>query len=493
VILGLRSTAGNPTDWRSAAVRAASPRRIVVGMACSTGGALAVAAVIAATCGCGGSRESLGLPDKAGGGSAPAVLQLAYVNWVDSGSDVPLLEHFADRARELSGGRVRIRLVDAEYPAPDEERRVAEEVRDGSFDLGWTSTRRWGGLGVTSFLALSAPFAIDRYGVSRAVARGALASRLLDDLDEYGVSGLALVPGALQHPTGSRRFASPSDFAGAQFLVVEGEAADAVLRELGAQPRYTVRSVTATRGRPAGSAPLGAGGARVQTANIVLYAKFGVLFVNPESLRRLSHDQRSALRSAAAELVEWAIARTPSERTAARRQCRAGAIALARRRDLAALRDVGRRVTTQLVRDTEARALLRELQALAAATPRDPAPASCERVRARSAGNALSGTYRMTLTKKAAAAFGAPTGRYPVVVTWTLRDGGWTLRGVGRFTGTYTVRGDRVAFEWPRVGYTNRFTYERPDGGTLRLRPVLPMDRRDQLAWSGAPWRRVAP
>jgi len=456
---------------------------------------VAVAASVAAASGCGASRASVGAPDKAGGGSAPVVVRLVFVSWVDNDADVALLKHFAERVRDLSRGRLRVRLAAAEYAAPDEERRVAEAVRDGSFELGWTSTRRWGRLGAPGFGALAVPFAVTGSGVADAVARGSLGVRLLDALDAYGVTGLALVPGALLHPSGARRYAAPPDFAGVQFLLPKAEATDAALEALGAVPRYTVASVRPTRDPPAALAPLGAGEAHVQTANVDLYAKFGTLFANPRALRRLSNEQRTALRAAAADLVRWAVAHTPSERAAARERCnRGGTIALASRSELVTLRRIALRANISLVRDRQAQAVLRDLRVLAATTPSDPPVATCSQLRAgasRAAG--FGGTYRMTLTKDAAAAFGAPAARYPVSVTWTLRGGRWSLRGVGTYTGTYVVHGREVAFEWPRVGSTNRFTFTRARGGTVRLTPVGPMDPHDALAWAGHPWRRVGP
>jgi hypothetical protein len=63
----------------------------------------------------------------------------------------------------------------------------------------------------------------------------------------------------------------------------------------------------------------------------------------------------------------------------------------------------------------------------------------------------------------------------------------------GGDSGTFKVAGDRIAFDWPAVGYTNTFTFRRGADGTLYLTPVLPMDVGDRVVWSSSPWTRVGP
>src|SRR5205823_5450891 len=108
----------------------------------------------------------------------------------------------------------------------------------------------------------------------------------------------------------------------------------------------------------------------------------------------------------------------------------------------------------------------------------------------------LNGTYRYVLTKADAVAFGPPAtnpeNKYPVVVTWTLRDGRWiSTTGSQKGVGTYTVARGRISLLWPREGHTNRFTYARDRNGTLHLSAVQPMDRGDEFAWASRAWRRI--
>lgn len=472
---------------------------------------LAVVAVLcaAALAGCSGSQR--GAADKAGGGqAAPVVLRLGFVSWVDNGDDAQLLQQLAADVDKRSGGRLRVRLLDEQhtYKAPDEEVRLARGVRDGRFDLGWISTRRWDDLGVRSFQALQVPFLITDYATMDAVVRSRLAGRMLAGLERYAVVGLALVPRTLLHPVGSRPLLAPADYRGMQFLVARSRATDKLLAAFGAKVVYRLDSVT-SRGRPGAVLPFGPYVSEIATGNVVLYARFGTLFANRSALRRLSDEQRSVLRSAARALVDRSIATTPSEQVAVRATCQNGSIALAGRADLARLRAAARPVAAALERDPQTKAFVAEIRGLGASTRPGPplvVPAGCRphgRGQAPAHSRQLSpgsvnGTYRYVLTRAAATAFGPPAtdpnGRYPLIVTVVLRDGEWESSGGGEISsGTYTLTRTKAAFAWPRAGYTIRFSYTREANGTLHLKPVLPMDLGDQFVWASQPWRRIGP
>src|SRR6478672_8237759 len=101
---------------------------------------LAAAAVLA---GC-GSGDRVGLPDKAGGATAPLVVNAATDSAADAGG-VDALRYFAERVARDSHGRLRVRVT---YGAGGDqtaspETRVARLVRAGRFDLGWVSSRTW--------------------------------------------------------------------------------------------------------------------------------------------------------------------------------------------------------------------------------------------------------------------------------------------------------------------------------------------------------------
>ena len=75
----------------------------------------------------------------------------------------------------------------------------------------------------------------------------------------------------------------------------------------------------------------------------------------------------------------------------------------------------------------------------------------------------------------------------------TLRDGKWLIGGghdPEDNSGTYEIIGRRLVFVWQDVTLVFKFTR---DDGTLRLKPVPPMNVGDAVVWAGGPWRRVGP
>lgn len=463
--------------------------------------AFAVAVALALVCGGCRSGHKPAAGDKAGR-SAPVFLELASISFLNNQAS-PLLQQFADRVAALSGNSVRVRVVDPRLGPGGPEQQVARAVRDGKYDLGWISAPAWDELGVTSLQALQTPFLITSYRLMDDVARSSLAQRMLDGLGSYQIVGLALVPDALQHPKGEKRaFVAPGDYAGARLFNVPSRATDDLVAALGATPVHGFGSTF--DGQPW---PLEAGGHGIATGNVVLLAKLSTLFANKAAFERLSDDQRRALQTSARELVGQAIARTPSDQAAARIFCQNGAIAMASRADLAALEQAARPVTAKLERDSETKDLIEEIRKLKASAPpgrplmlppgcrREPRPTALRGTRL--SASILDGTYRYTLTKAAAEAFGDPVNRtldeYPVVSTWYLRDGKWATAGPEGDEGSYTITGNRIAIYTPRLGYTDTFTFARDANGTLHLKPVLPMDRGDQFFDAGAPWQRIGP
>jgi hypothetical protein len=67
------------------------------------------------------------------------------------------------------------------------------------------------------------------------------------------------------------------------------------------------------------------------------------------------------------------------------------------------------------------------------------------------------------------------------------------LGGDDFYSGTFEVRGNHLVFDWPNTGTVVTVRYRRLKGGSLDIKPVLPMDRGDQFVWASEPWRRVGP
>ena len=476
------------------------------------------AALVAPLAGCGAGlgRDSA---DKAGGSTSPVVLRLGASDNITI-AESRNVQYFAAQVKKLSGGTLRVQLVfqAAGDNYPDVESRTARRVRGGDFDLGWIGSRAWDELGVHSFQALQAPFLITDYALLDKVAMSPLAGEMLAGLERQGVVGLALVPGLLRHPVGFKHaFASPSDFATAQVRDVPSHLTDSILAALGATPVHVGnaafgRSVAA--GRIDGTeASLANSVGGIVTANVSFFPKVSTLFAGRRSFERLSNDQRKALRVAAQRTLEHVASRPADaglsfEGVLARQYCEqpSARVALANVRQLASLERAEGPVYAELAREPQTGALIQRIRKLKASLPPAPplalprsclhdsqsAPADDGRRTRDHIGRHLPLGVDRGCRKGLRPGGDEPGNSYPAVFTAVLRDGRWLFRDQQPpETGTYTVGGRRVSFVVG--GGVLTFTYRRGADGTLRLEPVLPMDRGDQWVWSGAPWRRIGP
>ena len=175
--------------------------------------ALVAVALIAAATACSGG-------DKAGGPSAqePVTLTLAKhdVSWAFAA--------FVAATSRLSGGSIRIEVLpDWRGGEIDYERGTVADVRAAKVQIGVVGVRVWDTMGVTSFRALVAPFLIDNLELQRRVLESPVAAEMLVGVEQAGVVGLAVLPGALRRPLGfSRPLVRPSDYTGATVGVAPG-------------------------------------------------------------------------------------------------------------------------------------------------------------------------------------------------------------------------------------------------------------------------------
>lgn len=473
--------------------------------------ALVAALLGALAAGCSGD----GADDKAGGSNAPTVLRLAVAEDAEQPESVHA-RRFASRVAALSDGSLRVRIV---YDAGGEESaayeaRIARMVRNGKFDLGWIGSRAWDLSGIKSFQALQAPFLVTNHAVLGRIATGPLAARMLAGLDGRGVVGLALVPDRMRYPIAAKRaLASPEDFAGARVRVPSSRATDALIRALGGTPvhlRGEALDKALQKGEIDGAeASLGTNtaeeGENFLTSNLVFFPKTLTLFADSDAYERLDDDQRDLLRKAARETAVRAAANPLSESKLMRHFCggRPVTVVTASNEDLAALEQAAQPAYAQLERNARTKALIAAIRRLAARTPAGPTPAppaGCSADPATARGrelpaSTLDGTYRWRLTEEGARAVGARPDDEDIgsVVTMTLRNGRWQLGEDDFSSGTFSIKGKRLVFDWPTAGAVLTFDFERDESGTLDVEPVPPMDRGDQFVWASAPWRRVGP
>jgi TRAP-type C4-dicarboxylate transport system substrate-binding protein len=460
-----------------------------------------------------------GPADKAGGSSAPLVLRLADSNDSDQ-PDTGALEHFAAQVRKRSGGAIRVRItfLAAGSATPYVETQTIRAVKQGRFDLGWIGARAWDLDGSKSFRALQAPFLITSMTLLHRVVTSSVGREMLDSLSTQHVVGLALVPDFLRHPIGmGRALVTPADFVGARIRIQPSRVTAAMIRALGARP-VTISNdaiglaIDRKRVDAQEAALLSSPGGSVATVNASFFGKALTLFANRDLYQRLSDDQRRLIAAAAEDAVRYAVANDPPERALAQGYCYdRRRIVFSTPSTLAELLRAEQPVYRWLESDAQTKRFIDRIRAWKRRTPADPAatpstiPAACLRSQqpAQATGAArpaalLNGTYRWVITLADSERYwhapprpGSDT--FPIVGTATLRDGSWRFTSPEKDEGTYTIRGDRIRFTWPRVATILVFRFRRDSNGTVHLRPILPMDSGDQFIWSSQPWRRIGP
>jgi TRAP-type C4-dicarboxylate transport system substrate-binding protein len=462
--------------------------------------------------------------DKAGGPGSPVVLTLASV---PSGLEYsPSVAYFVDRVAKLSGGRLRVDVVN-EWGnfGPDAEQRVVRDVAAGKADLGWVGTRVMDTLGASDFRALTAPMLIDSYVLQDAVLGSDIPGQMMRGLQPLGVAGLAVLAGGMRRPAAVKRpLLGVADWRGLVVSTGRSNGNVIAVRALGATP--------VDPGTPARDEALAAGQIDASevsllvyrlndlaprmpytAANVNLWPFTAAILINPGKLGRLGRDQRTWLATAATDAATHARKIANRDAELAAEVCTAGAqFATADPAALEALRQAFEPVYAELERDAKTLAYIRRIQALKASTRPEPGfslPTSCAPP-ARAGGPAsppasastseLDGVYRWTLTVEDARSHGVPNDQlhlddwYPSTFTVTLRRGTWEAHqtaDAGTAHGTYTVTGDRITFEWPSEHTLNTFTFTVGTNGDLTLRPVPPMGAGDQFVWSTHPWAKI--
>jgi TRAP-type C4-dicarboxylate transport system substrate-binding protein len=452
--------------------------------------------------------------DKAGGSSAPTVLTVADSNSVDQ-PDTGALRHFAARVAKLSGGSLRIHIVyrAAGAATPYVEERVLRSVQAGRFDLGWIGARAWDEVGVKSFRALQAPFLITSTRLLDRVALSPVAGEMLASLSSRHVVGLALVPDFLRHPVGiTRELSSLADFAGARIRIQPSRVTAALMRSLGAVPVEISNSQIgfSIGGKRVDAEELSLSNAvspAIVTVNLTFFGKALTLFVNERSFGALSAEQQRVLRLAARDTVRYVVATYPTDAVLAGGACRnRRRLVLATAAQRAALLRAAQPVYRMLEADPQTQRFIEQIGAWKRTTPLDPPivlQSSCTHAQAAAralgrqrSASFLDGTYRWVLTASDARAFWgqkANTADLPMINTVVLRHGTWHFSGPDHDQGTFTIRGDRLRFVWPRIPSILVFRFTRDADGTIHLKPVLPMDAGDQFVWAHEPWTRIGP
>ena len=327
-------------------------------------------------------------PSASQGGPLPPVTVTLTPGVPDSPGFPPEFQdiaHFARQVRQISAGRMKIRILWEVTRVTDPEPVTVSLVRDGKVDLGWVGARAWDTLGVRSFQALQAPFLIDSYPLLDAVLASPMATQMLAGLHQAGFTGLGLYPDQLRHLIGFRKpLASLRDLRGARIRVPSSRASDALFRSLGAVPVRLNGSAFSTAvtsgtvgGVDAGVAGAAKFGGEFLTGNITLYAKTNTLFAGAGRFAGLTASQRQVLRSAARRTLTFALATPPEPGGLALFCSSGGKVVTASDKAVGAINRAAQPVYAELQRHPQTKAFIRQIQQMKQQYPAPVPLAAC--------------------------------------------------------------------------------------------------------------------
>ncbi len=383
-----------------------------------------------------------------------------------------LIHVFVNRVFELSQGSLPI-MLEAIPTGQVTEAGLLQHVAAGGADIGFVGTRVLDQAGIRAFQPLSAPLLVQSYPAQAAVVSDPTVVGGLSELDRLGVSGLALMADELSLPVGVHGPArEPADYAGATVRVDASDAHLAAAEALGGSSTTTPLMIEPRPPYDIYDTSLRSfveryhdDFARTLTINLPLWPQAIVLFANPQSLQGLTDEQRSWIRTAAADAARWSIehAGEDVDDELAQLCSRGGQVVTATPAQRDALLARLQPVYQQLRADPDAGPMLDHVESLIRATPGGDAETGRSGCPSRPSGSAQGGS-----PPQAAPTLGGPgrTGSLPQgtyrttigaaesgdlgVVTWTMNAGRWTsLRDNGPFpecSGDYDVDGDLVTF-----------------------------------------------
>lgn len=385
----------------------------------------------------------------------------------------PYAQEFIDQVEKLSSGEVTIEPVwDAGSASKAGfEGRVIEQVKSGHADLGLAASRAWDTQAITSFQALQTPFLINNSSLAEAVATSYVASRMLEDLSNYGFKGLTLWAEDLRHPFSTlpdKPILWPADLAGRKIRMTDSEVSRKLIETLGGVPMYGEAGYEGAESglRQAHSLY----GTPIVTGNVTFFPKYQVLFANGAAFGKLSETQQEILRQAAVAAQKKAIAEYPNEVEVAKTWCSdAGAVVLANDEQIVAFEKAAQPVLDWIEQDSLNAQLIAAIRDLKAKTPPSPVIQACDYELAQQAptheadaqiwstGLLPNGVWQVTLTNDDVIKMGVSQAKAPDwsgVYNFTFQDGTfhWTWEGtegygkgqIASAEGSYTVVEDFV-------------------------------------------------
>jgi TRAP-type C4-dicarboxylate transport system substrate-binding protein len=343
----------------------------------------AVAAVTTVFAGCGDSTA-----DRAGGEQENESLVLTFSNPFSDDAFPYQAATYAEQVERLTGGTVTFELTgnrrrgDVEF-----ERKLLEDVRNGTIDMAVVGARMFDTLGVDSFQPLLAPMLIDSYELEEAVFEAGIPRQMLESLDELDVVGAAVLPGPLLRMLAiADPIVAADDFAGQVVAYVSSKQDAAAYTALGATPKLWPPGAPATDFDALAMQYGSIWGnhyeleADAVTTNLIMWPRPMVVIVNPDVYDSLDDSQQAALSDAATGALESMIRATrDDDREPLTGLCSSGlTFAAATDDQLAGIRTALEPVYTDIAEDAQAGEHLEAITRLKEQLATPPDGTTCE-------------------------------------------------------------------------------------------------------------------
>ena len=143
-------------------------------------------------------------------------------------------DYFAERAAELTSGRVRVEV----YPNSTlyRDREEMEALQLGAVQMLAPSLAKFSVLGVSEFELFDLPYIFEDRAALARVTEGAIGRRLLGSLESRGIKGLAFWDNGFKSFSANRPILAPEDLTGLRMRIQASKVLETQMRTLGAIP-----------------------------------------------------------------------------------------------------------------------------------------------------------------------------------------------------------------------------------------------------------------
>lgn len=144
------------------------------------------------------------------------------------------MNRFKALVEQRSAGQIRVMVYPAAQLYGDHDE--IEALRLGAVDILAPSLSKFGRIGFPEFELFDLPFLFDSVQSVRRITQGSIGQRLLDRLDQQGMTGLGYLDNGFKQMSANRPLLQPADFIGLRMRVQSSRVIAAQFKALGARP-----------------------------------------------------------------------------------------------------------------------------------------------------------------------------------------------------------------------------------------------------------------